>query len=332
MVLAFRPANVEVESATPFPSATFWHGPLPPPSKPVRKRVHAAALLADDDLSLSQSGDDEPGNGFVADEPAHDGVLVDNPFAVEEEDEEEDDPLSEMLAGLMEADELGILNAEAPEASGQSETSCDSDDDNSDRHEDELPAHIFGRQEVPEADLPAEPCGTLPAAPLPQVGQAAGSSGDAPRAPTPVQPAEARATGLAPTEAAGNVGAGPRGRNLIRCAAGSGFILKNETGESLDAHCELCGLKVNRKFTGRADARGGRALAQGRPMGLLLAVLAGPCPGDPSAHRGAMTCISFDDRLRARQNAVSDGGMHDLFSCERPARPDEVGGEPAMAP
>lgn len=73
-------------------------------------------------------------------------------------------------------------------------------------------------------------------------------------------------------------------------------------------------------------------MAQGRPMGLLVALLQFPCTGHVAAHRDAMTSFDHDVRLTARLGAVHTGDCTDLFSCERPPNSGDTDGEPRVAP
>ena len=67
-------------------------------------------------------------------------------------------------------------------------------------------------------------------------------------------------------------------------------------------------------------------------MGLLLCFLDGPCDGDANAHRLAMSKFSFEDRLHARQNALTAGYCEALFVVERAEHSGDEDGEPKQAP
>ena len=106
-----------------------------------------------------------------------------------------------------------------------------------------------------------------------------------------------------------------RKRNEVKYDHGVEHIILNESGTSLDAHCELCGCAVNRNFTPFPKAKSMKTMAQGRPMGLLLAFLNIPCTGCGVAHREGLTSLDYDVRWKARQDAA--GLYTELFQAER---------------
>ena len=132
-----------------------------------------------------------------------------------------------------------------------------------------------------------------------------------------------------PLEAAGVAPAArPRGRNEVRSNVGTGLILVNAAGRSLDGHCTICRCAVNRKYLPFRNARSARTLAQGRPMGLLLAFLQQPCSGNPEDHRAWIPLLSHGERLAAREAAMAAGLAPDLFVREREENDGDLDGEP----
>lgn len=123
-----------------------------------------------------------------------------------------------------------------------------------------------------------------------------------------------------------------RHRNVVRADVGTGFVLLNEKGESLDAHCEVCGCRVNRKFTAFATAKTVRTCAQGRPMGMLLLFLEQACTGDAAAHRSSIAQFSHADRLAARRRAEADSAFAPLLGMERAVGHHDHDGEPLGLP
>lgn len=110
---------------------------------------------------------------------------------------------------------------------------------------------------------------------------------------------------------------------------GSGHIVHNASGSSLDAHCAQCSAKADRKAYAREGARSANTKAQGRPLGLLIAWLNHPCSGSSEAHRKLLKTIPYRTRRQARVDAVSGGGLGLAFAQERSPRSSESeGGEP----
>lgn len=123
-----------------------------------------------------------------------------------------------------------------------------------------------------------------------------------------------------------------RGRNEVRFVVGCGYIVKNESGHSLDGHCQVCKAAVNKKFTPFPRAKAMHKVAQGRPLGLLLAWLELSCPGDMSSHREALESLDFEQRLAARQRHEVDPDAAELFAAERAPHPSDDRGEPIVSP
>ncbi len=124
----------------------------------------------------------------------------------------------------------------------------------------------------------------------------------------------------------------PRARNEVRSQVGTGFILLNVKGESLDAHCHICNCAVNRKFTPFSRARSARKRAQGRPMGMLTAFLHLECNGDPAQHRNMIPTLTHSDRVRARMAARAAGESNELFARERDVNSCDEDDEPLELP
>ena len=122
-----------------------------------------------------------------------------------------------------------------------------------------------------------------------------------------------------------------RNRNTVRVDHGMGYILKNEAGRSIDGHCDICGMAVNRRWTAFKRARSLKTLAQGKPMGMLLALL-DECPGDAAEHRAVMTGLTHEMRVHARQRALTRGGYAALFALERDENDGDRDGEPLEIP
>lgn len=123
-----------------------------------------------------------------------------------------------------------------------------------------------------------------------------------------------------------------RGRNEVRVDSGFGFILINASGLSLDAHCEVCGLAVNRRWTPFPRAKSLKTRAQGRPMGLLLALLDHVCDGIEANHRAILSTLSHDERWAARHVALLSGNFAAMFKLERKPSDADKDGEPIEIP
>ena len=140
----------------------------------------------------------------------------------------------------------------------------------------------------------------------------------------------------------GGRGLGGRGRGRGR-GRGDAYLfenIKNEAntdvvgrilinpGGSLDAHCNRCTLRINRRRFPHPSRHG---VPQGRPLGALIAILWEDCDGNEGTHRGKYTDghLTFPKRHRARLWAAGGGvPAHLLEQEERPARDDEPDGEP----
>ena len=139
--------------------------------------------------------------------------------------------------------------------------------------------------------------------------------------------------GAAASSASASASSGPaRARNEVKVTTGTGYIVKNVSGQSLDAHCELCGLRANRKFTVFLNAKSPKTLAQGRPLGFLVALLDFRCNGNMEEHRAYATDLSHESRVCARLGAEAQPLFCQLFACEREARDEEEFGEPSAVP
>ena len=106
-----------------------------------------------------------------------------------------------------------------------------------------------------------------------------------------------------------------------------GYILLNMHPDalSLDAHCDRCGAKVNRKF--REHRKYGAAHHQGRPMGSLIAWLRLRCTGQHKADY-CDEKLPFSDRARARTWGEEQEHLRFLFQEERKKFPHEAHDEP----
>ena len=151
-------------------------------------------------------------------------------------------------------------------------------------------------------------------------------------APAPPLPQPSAQPLLPPPPAAIVRAAGLRGRNTVRCAMGSGFIVKNASSLSLDARCQTCGAAVTRKLESFPKARSLKTQAQGRPMGTLIAFLKQPCIGDAEHHRGMLATLTHAERLAARQGCLDRGECVELFSLERAEGAQDDRGEPILIP
>ena len=115
---------------------------------------------------------------------------------------------------------------------------------------------------------------------------------------------------------------------------GVGYIRFREAAHSMDAHCDQCKLKTDKK------TYGGRCEAQGRPLGYCLLVLQ-KCPGTMKAHRAwiegwrLVPDEAYPERRKLRQTAVVDPMFEELLAAEEreplPATDDEIG-EPFLMP
>lgn len=111
-------------------------------------------------------------------------------------------------------------------------------------------------------------------------------------------------------------------RNDPLQVAGKIVINSHHLSMSLDAHCDACKCKVNRRHIARA---GGGTHHQGRPLGSLLAWLELDCGGDKELHRALYSNLNLPHatRVAARQWAMGLGTMGPLFVKERFQRADE---------
>jgi hypothetical protein len=123
-----------------------------------------------------------------------------------------------------------------------------------------------------------------------------------------------------------------RGKNVVRFEVGDGYILKNDAACSMDAHCEVCKLAVNRKWTAFKRARTPKTRAQGRPFGLCLALLKAGCPGEEGEHRALIATLTHAVRLSARQSEQHADGAQPFFALERDENEDDIQGEPRERP
>ena len=113
---------------------------------------------------------------------------------------------------------------------------------------------------------------------------------------------------------------------------GVGLLIWNHTSESIDAHCLLCSLAINKTVRKRAGARGPVTRAQGRPMGAHL-VLLRDCPGSEWAHRQRW-CAEFMTFTKRHSERLAHQGPHlqPLFDREREEFAEDVNGEPPALP
>jgi len=130
-------------------------------------------------------------------------------------------------------------------------------------------------------------------------------------------------------------GARHPGYNYGRITGESGFrygkILHNThvNSLSLDAHCDRCGDKVNRRF--REHGSRGIAHHQGRPMGSLIAWLKLECRGS-GLHKldYCVKKLPLTDRASARGWGYGQAALRFLFEAERERFPHEEGDEPSQ--
>ena len=126
-----------------------------------------------------------------------------------------------------------------------------------------------------------------------------------------------------------------RGDRYRRWVVGCGTICINMSNSSLDAECNVCKASKDRKWHQREGARAPQTLAQGRPLGSLMAWLhlPGGCTGSAQDHNSMWELLSYEDRLAWRQHYESEPEFTPLFERERPPRPAErPGGEPEVVP
>ena len=115
---------------------------------------------------------------------------------------------------------------------------------------------------------------------------------------------------------------------------GGGQILNNQSNESLDVRCNICGAGHDRKYTPFRNARSAHTRAQGRMLGSHFAWLSLDCRGDSEWHL-AQYCdaaLPRHDRKQRRLEAFESGEFQDLFRLERDPRSDESDGEPRAVP
>jgi hypothetical protein len=121
---------------------------------------------------------------------------------------------------------------------------------------------------------------------------------------------------------------------------GNGILrLRSGSAQSIDAHCRVCGAKLDRKFKEHptAEERGplGRFRSQGRPLGLLMLWLSAPCTGNPDKHnkeflkRWKVTPgFLWDQRSVLRDQYKDDPRFTRSCRSERAPWPEEANGEP----
>lgn len=126
--------------------------------------------------------------------------------------------------------------------------------------------------------------------------------------------------------------AAPRANHAFGQVDAHGRIVINlhPSAQSLDAHCDRCGARVNRKFLANPSRR---EAPQGRPMGSLLAWLRQDCTGSPAEHKALLDAFVLDyrTRLAAREWGQGLGTLADCFAKERQPWPSE-GEEPYRMP
>ena len=118
---------------------------------------------------------------------------------------------------------------------------------------------------------------------------------------------------------------------------GVGYIKLRIPNQTFDAHCGVCGCKVDVKFTPSPLAH---RSAQGRPLGLLCLFLS-RCPGNKAQHRQELEAIkaevdeSFARRSQARAECSVLHPLLAAWSAARERAPSDgvdVDGEPILCP
>lgn len=201
-------------------------------------------------------------------------------------------------------------------------------------------------------------------------GGAAGPAGGCPAPPPPPPPwapvevgegAEEEAMASDPDDiVGGGVVAKAKGAGLAKKAKASyeGYEVKSEDGStvvgqlvynhnsgSIDAHCarhKVGATKCHMNRTLRASETSGSRLAQGRPLGLLVAWLWGGCHADcreKKQHADLRTgkgefayLVAEDKRSRARERVESDPAFKNWHARTKWKERDRRPGEPAEPP
>ena len=114
------------------------------------------------------------------------------------------------------------------------------------------------------------------------------------------------------------------------------MVTLNICNISLDAECFACGSSKDRRWYARANAKSPGTLAQGRPLGSLLAWLGlpGGCPGSKEAHDREWDLLPYHDRVDWRRRYKDLPEWVNMFRRERSPRRDgtEPDGEPMVVP
>jgi hypothetical protein len=117
----------------------------------------------------------------------------------------------------------------------------------------------------------------------------------------------------------------------------NGEIHLRKHAEYADAHCNLCGCKMDRKlkkFDPAERSAKAKRRQQGRPLGMQLLWLSYDCKGNADDHKNLANRwlvtpgMKFAERCQARTEGMADPSLTELFQQERPAWPEEDRGEP----
>ena len=113
----------------------------------------------------------------------------------------------------------------------------------------------------------------------------------------------------------------------------AGTIKWNKVNSSLDAHCKLCRLKVNKTYK-PCFKKGIQVGPQGRPIGFHIALFQCVCFGVRAIHTEFLKTCDRKARQDARRWGKDQPELQELFDLdlERPRRLDESDDEPREAP
>ncbi len=118
-------------------------------------------------------------------------------------------------------------------------------------------------------------------------------------------------------------------RGIDGKVVGKIIINTHPKSESLDAHCNICDCRINKKYRQHKNRPSHQ---QGRPMGSHLAWLCLKCLGDASSHRAMWDAaeLPFVRKAKARTEGSQEDELQPCFAVERDTRPEEIadGGEP----
>ena len=120
----------------------------------------------------------------------------------------------------------------------------------------------------------------------------------------------------------------PKKTPTSKFAYGTGQIVINKAGKSLDGHCFICKMKLNKTYQARPGAKRPDTRAQGKPLAGHFCLLES-CPDGTEATHRALWCeakMPFERRRLKRLELAKD--FPECVLMERLDLPEDVDGEP----